>query len=120
MRTGEDLQGMEDVIRFDRLLNELWNVYWIKQDAKRTNAMFMDIFNQMNVYVALVTDVSGRELIPTSIIWDSITSSHSIIGGKTIIRLGRKSSKMTPEERATTSRIHKEILVIYQKYNKQE
>jgi hypothetical protein len=100
LRTNEvEKKRMLDLLRFQRSLRDLWEVYWMKRDAKVINNLFMTADLECNRYVGFATSVEVST--DMTLVWNALKTkinakmlrSLGMTPGKDSTKLERKKNK---------------------------
>jgi hypothetical protein len=111
LRIGKDKERMEDLILFNRLIDNLWEVYWVGSNAKVTKKLFNEASLISFRYMSLITNTNF--LTDSIKIWATFKEKFSL---KALMALKKCSNKMNEKQRLQTKEIHTQIVKIYNKY----
>jgi hypothetical protein len=104
-----DKRRMINLIKFEKTMDALWNVYWIGRDAKGMNKLFMETNILCRKFVGFATNVDI--LINMKLIWEALKTQ---ITEKKLMLLGRLPKKSATEEQIRkTKELHANMKRIY-------
>ncbi len=100
LRTNEvEKKRMLDLLRFERALHDLWEVYWMKRDAKVINNLFMAASLECFKCVGFATSLEVST--DMTLVWNALKNK---INAKMLKSLGRMPGKNSTELQRKTNK----------------
>lgn len=93
------------------LVNELWRLYWMTQNAKKINEQFLNVLADLFLYITLFSD--PKDMDEDEYYNVILENFKSKITPERLSKLKRKSTKMTEEIKIKTDEIFHKIQKLY-------
>lgn len=110
-REGKDKEMMEGIISLERLVNDIWRVYWIGRDAKRTNQVFQDLTVELFKLLGVVGD---PQVLNLETHWNHMKSE--VLTEEKIKFIGKTTKHMTQEQKNKIEKMIGEVCGILDKF----